>query len=82
MIMDEREIRNFTIETVVTILIVLLFASAAIGIFFFYNAPIAFKIIAGIIYVVLGVLCMWPHVKGLKDEWNVIKKEKENDSKD
>ena len=56
--MDNKELRNFTIETVITILIVLLFALAAIGIFFFYNAPIAFKIIAGIIYVVLGVLCM------------------------
>lgn len=82
MIMDEREIRNLKVETVAIAVVIVLFVLAAIGIFFFYNAPVAFKMIAGILYVGLGVLCMMPHVKGLIHEWKLYKKEKEYDTED
>lgn len=81
MIMDEREIRNLKVETVAIAVVIVLFILAAIGIFFFYNAPVAFKMIAGVLYVGLGVLCMWPHVRGLIQEWKIYKEEN-NDSED
>lgn len=78
--MDKLEFSDLIKETALVSIVIILFTFAAIGIFCFYVAPLWFKIPAGIVYVGLGVLCMYGHVKDIIEHWKTYKKDKEHDT--
>lgn len=63
-------------ETIIIAVITILFLLGAIGVFFFYNAPLIFKISAGIAYVGLGIFAMWGYIEDIIEQWKKFKKEK------
>ena len=76
-IMTNDDLKVLKRQTAIVLFVDIIFILAAIGIFGFTSiTPIAFKIGFGVIYVILGLVCMWAPNKNVIGGWKNYKKNK------